>query len=228
MRYLVPPHLLSSIVGSNEPKRITQHYFPQSSLKGLLKRFSVHALVADADSFTSARVRKTQHPRGEVSYDIEFKGPKEKLYGLRIARAEFGLPITRSEFKELRAKATAGMVRKLRYEVAGTIRLEGKDVPTIAQVDVFKMAGSPPRRLKQDYVTVDVELSEERLFAPFWNGQHTFSFLSDCVDMVSNGKKIRRHLSSTEVARHGLSKKQLAALDKAGELLLRRNFDTGD
>ncbi len=224
IRYLLPPHLLSSIVGSNQPKGITQHYFPHSDLKSLLKRFSVHALVAGADTFTSARVRKTQNPRGEISYDIEFKGPKEKLYGLRISRAEFGLSISRSEFKELRAKATAGMVRKLRYEVEGSIQDERNTVPTVAQIDVFKMAGTPPRRLKQEYITVDVELNEERLLAPFWHGHHSFSFLSDCVDMVSNGKKIRRNLSSTEVAHHGLGKKQLAALDKATAILIQRNL----
>lgn len=228
MRYLVPPHLLSSIVGSTQPKRITQHYFPQSSLKGLLKRFCVHALVAGADTFTSARVRKTRHPEETVSYDIEFKGPKEKLHGLRISRAEFGLPLTRSEFKELRGDATAGMVRKLRYEVEGSIRLDRKDVPTIAQIDLFKWAGSPTRPLKQEYITVDIELNEELLVTPFLKGKHTFSFLSECVDMVSSGKKIRRHLSSTEVARHGLGKKQLSALDKAAEILIRRNLAKGD
>ncbi len=222
-RYLVPPHLLSSIIGSSDPKSIVQHYFPPSSLKGLLKRFSVHALVAGADSFTSARVRKTLGQRGDVSYDIEFKGPKEKIHDLRISRAELGISISPKEFKELRAAATAGMVRKLRYEVEGAVRYERASIPIIAQIDVFKMAGSPSRRLEQEYVTADIELSEARLVLPFCGGNHTFSFLSECIDMNANGKKIRKHLSSSQVAHAGLGKKQLAALDKAAKILARRN-----
>lgn len=224
-RYLAPPHLLPSIIGPRDPKRIEQYYFPASSLKELLKRFSVHALVAGADGFTSARIRETQVPRGEVAYDIEFKGPKQKLHGLRISRVELGVSISRKEFKELRIDATAGMVRKLRYEVEGTVQFERCSIPTIAQFDVYKMAGTPPRPLDLPYTTVDIELSDARLVLPFCNGKHTFSFLSECVDMGTNGKKIRKYLSSSQVARDGLGKKQRDALNKAESILVRRKAE---
>ncbi len=223
IRYLVPPHLFSTIIGSIVPKEITQHYFPKSAMRGLLEHFSVHALVAGADTFSSARVRRTRDAQGERSYEIEFKGPKQKVSGLRISRAEFGIPISREQFKELRALATAGILEKLRYEVDGSICDSDKLVPIIAQIDLVQRAGIPPKRLDQSYVTADVELTEERLVVPFCQGEHTFSFLSDCIDMGRSGKKIRRHLSSTAVARKGLGKKQRAALEKAHQITQRRS-----
>ncbi len=185
----------------------------------------MHADVADTEVFNSARVRRTKYPNGERSYEIEFKGSKEELNGLRISRAEFGRSISRKEFKELRDAANLGTVRKLRYDVGGSISLQQEIFPVNAQVDVFEMAGAPARKLDQQYVTVDIELSMESLVAPFCAGHHTFSFLSKCVDMSANAETIMRHLSSTQVACHGLGKKQLRALNHALMILAQRALE---
>lgn|GEM_PF-6025630 len=214
-RYLVPEPIFSKAVNSQAPKEIAQFYFPDDHINSLLKEFAIYARFSSTETFTSARIRSTGSPEGGYAFDIEFKGPKYEVQGLQIARVEVGISISKEQFIELARRATAGVVHKLRYEVAGAMQVGDSHVPLVAQVDRVNSAGIPPERLKQFYATVDIELSDERLIAPFCAGNHNFSFLSECTDMVTNGKKIRQHLSSSQIARHGLGKKQRAALAKA-------------
>jgi hypothetical protein len=214
-RYLVPENIFPTVIGVQAPKEIVQFYFPDEHVSELLREFSIYERFSRKESFTSARIRTTSSGVDDYTFDIEFKGPKYEVQGLLIARAEVGMPISREQFIDLRERATAGAVHKLRYAIPGTIQVGDVHVPTVAEVDRLKSAGIPAQRLKRFYATVDIELSEERLVTPFYRGNHSFSFLSQCTDMVTNGKKIRQQLSSSQIARHGLGKKQREALAKA-------------
>jgi hypothetical protein len=164
------------------------------------------------EEFSSARVRRARAPSGEISYAIEFKGKKSAFEGSRIYRREFGIVIPKDVYSELIPSATAGALRKRRYDIPGVIKHEGVKHRMNAQIDVVLAAGKKCNDVKVHFSTVDIELPHLEFATSLRAGRHSWQFLDDCVDITFSDVEAARELSTRRIAKNGFDSTRLKAL----------------
>lgn len=211
-KFFLSRSVLHRLIAGREGHEIEQHYFPREATKSLAKEFSIFAIVEDSHEFSSARIRRICRASGEETYQIEFKGKKDEVEGSRIHRREFGLNITRNRFQQLKKEADAGSIVKIRYEFNGHIVDRGRKIPVVAQVDYFKAAGKPLADLTTEFATVDIELPKASLIQALRRGEHSFSFLHDCVELSTQPEALQHTLATRRLAKFGFDEARLNAL----------------
>lgn len=199
LKFFIPDDILRPLIRGREHFQLQQHYFPKESVAQLKREFSLPLLVENSDEFKVARVRETRIPDGSIHYLLEFKGPKGE-----ISRREFGISINRATYRTLLDRATAGTVQKKRYEIPGAIHHKGRDIISVAQVDVVLRAGIQAEPLTQTLATIDIELATHDLAEALLAGKHTFDFLRNCVPLFGEGADIGKNIATRKLAKRGL------------------------
>jgi hypothetical protein len=217
-KFFLPRRILHSLIAGREGIAIEQHYFPRSETRKLAREFSLFVMVEDSHEFSSARVRKATLPSGKESFQIDFKGKKDEVQGSRIYRREFGLEISQTRFKQLRKEALEGSIVKIRHDFGGYIIDRGRRIPVVAQVDHYKAAGSPLAELKTEFATVDIEIPKAELIQALRRGDHSFSFLKECVELSTQSEDLQRALATRRLAKFGFDAERLTALEEIKEI----------
>ncbi len=207
VKFFVPAKTLESLINDRGFDVLEQHYFSREEVKRLRFEHSLHEHVENSHEFTVARVRQKKTHSGERSYLIEFKGKKEDL-----CRREYGIPLSRKEYRELLERASAGSIEKRRFEIEGYIEHNGSREKTVAQVDVILKAGRPPVPLATSLTTVDVELPSVELAEALRRGKHSFTFLERCLDISADETDVGKSLTTRRLAKYGLDKERRDAL----------------
>ena len=213
LKFFAPANLLENLIHGKDFDILEQHYFSREEVKRLRLEYSLHEHLEHSHEFTVARVRQTKTHAGERSYLIEFKGRKED-----ICRREYGIALSRKEYRELLERASAGSVEKRRFEIEGHIEHNGSHVKAVAQVDVLLKAGRPPATLTTSLITVDVELSSVELAEALRRGKHSFRFLERCLDISTDGTDAAKSLTTRKLAKYGFDKERRDALRKLESL----------
>jgi hypothetical protein len=222
------PHAVADRVTADLPfVQIEQRYFPPEKVMPLLERFvinqpltvnnqelylPVEVVRRELADISIARIRSISEPGGETAYFIEFKGPKVGAEGSRISRPELSKPITAKHYKSLAERATAGIVCKRRYELHGSITVEKGSVPRKAQIDYLEAAGKRVQTVDRDLYTVDIELLDPAHLSVLRTGEHTFDFLSECIELDSHNDEIAKILTTRRLAKNGLSSEAMHAI----------------
>ena len=216
LKFFVPAQTLESLIKDKDFVVLEQHYFSRDEVKKLRLEYSLHEHVENSHEFRVARVRQTKTHSGERSYLIEFKGKKEDL-----CRREYGIPLSRKEYRELLERASAGSIEKRRFEIEGYIEHNGSREKTVAQVDVILKAGRPPVPLATSLTTVDVELPSVELAEALRRGKHSFTFLERCLDISADETEAGKSLTTRKLAKYGLDKERRDALRELENLAKR-------
>ncbi len=211
VRYFVPDELAATLK-KGDYISIEQHYFPEKTIRSLIKRFDVDERFGDHDQLTSARIRRTKEKDGPDKYELEFKGQKEAVHGALISRCELGIEISKELYKDLLPEATDGALKKRRYEIAGRITNGGASEKIHGHLDALRKAGNSLERLPEPFWTIDIELTNTSLFKPLRAGRHNFDFLSQCIEIGTLDDDLRRSLRNSSIAKKGIPD---WALDKA-------------
>ena len=199
LKFFIPDRLLRPLIRGREHFQLEQHYFPKEVTAVLKREFSLPLLVEDSAEFKVARVRQTKLPNGGVHHLLEFKGPKHD-----ISRREFGVSIHKATYRRLLEDATAGSVIKNRFEIPGTITHKGRDIISVAQIDVVMRAGAPPTPLRETLATVDIELASRDLAESLLAGDHSFDFLRGCVPLFGERVESGKEIATRKLAKRGL------------------------
>ncbi len=226
VRYFVPDSVVKALTDDRPFTAIRQHYFSRSELASILKRFGVDDVVKDVGEFTSGRVRCSKGPDGSVKHELEFKGPKESVYGAPISRREFSISISEDLFDLLVPMATAGALKKRRFELDGQVRPRGGACPATAHIDITRRLGNSLKKIDPYFCTVDIELSSTTHLSALRLGDHSFPFLKECVEISTLSRKLRGDLSNSALARHGLDsdrREAISAVRDEAEHLCRLN-----
>lgn len=213
VRYFVPEKLAESLK-KGDYVSIVQHYFPEKTVRSLIKRFDIDERIADHNELTSARVRRTKEKDGPSRYELEFKGQKEEVHGALISRCEFSIEISKDLYDDLLPDATDGALKKRRYDIAGRISDSGTLVKVHGHLDSLRRAGNSLERLPEPFWTIDIELPTTSLFRPLRSGRHNFSFLKQCVEIGTLDNDLRRSLRNSSIAKKGIPN---WALEKAND-----------
>lgn len=221
VRFLVPPSLLTEIVGRQKPSLITQSYLPERLIPSLIDRYQICDLVDYSQEFSIARIRATKASSGGASYELEFKAPKVVQGGRKLSRLILPAPISlcKDEFEDLKRDATEGTIIKHRYTKQGLLGSGSSAVRCYAEIDEFIAGGVPLKRLSRPFVTLDIELPDDNFTSYLVSGEHSFDFLDRCVDMTWVNSEICSPLSNRKVARQGLGNKQMKALSTLDHML---------
>lgn len=221
VKFFIPRRTFRSVVSGREGLTIEQHYFPRDQTKRLATEFALSAMVEHSQAFSNVRIRKTSFPSGKRSYQVEFKGKKDEVEGARIYRREFSLDISESRFKELSKEAVSGSIIKIRHEIDGYIVERGRKIPIVAQVDEFRAAGRDLRGSTEGFATVDIELPRANLIQALRRGEHSFPFLSDCVELSTQPTQLQQAVATRRIAKYGFDEEGLRALKEIKELAKR-------
>ena len=205
VRYFVPESLVPGLTRGLEYVSIRQHYFPSKALRSVIEQFKIAEHVRDHQEFSSGRIRRTKDKSGSCVYELEFKGPKEDAHGALISRREFGVRISKELFEDLLPEATAGALKKRRYEIAGKIVQAGTLVKAYGHLDVLRRAGNDLEKLPRPFCTIDIELRSPTLIRPLRAGNHSFKFLRECLEINGLDNDLRETLSNRAIARSGLA-----------------------
>ncbi|MEY4669798.1 MAG: hypothetical protein RL518_2497 [Pseudomonadota bacterium] len=196
-------------------------------MKPLLERFLGHEQTTNTqlglhlprvlhqrelEELSIARIRKTREPGQDPKYFIEFKGAKEGDTLFRISRRELSKPISEELYKALKHEATAGTIQKRRYCVSGTITVDSRVIPVVAQVDCLEAAGKNLRKVKTDFDTVDIELHDATHIHALRSGEHSFDFLRYCIELSSADTEAVKPLSTRRIAKKGLCDEAIEAI----------------
>lgn len=211
-KFFTPPDVTKRVTKGLSFNLIEQRYFPRDMIPELLREFRVADMVPGVEDFSSARIRRARTPSGEVSYAIEFKGKKASFEGSRIFRREFGISLPHDVYSQLLPNATAGAIRKHRFEIEGYIKHHGENSPATAQVDVVTHAGVFLEKVKVDFCTVDIELPSVDFITSLRAGKHSWKFLDACLDITFNESDATRALSTRKVAKNGFDDERVKAL----------------
>jgi CYTH domain-containing protein len=207
LKFFVPAKTLETLIHGMDFDVLQQHYFSRDEVKRLRLEYALHKDVQDSQDFSVARIRRTKSSTGEISHLLEFKGRKEEL-----CRREYGIPLSRKEYKELLERASAGCVEKRRFEIEGSIEHNGSWVKAVAQVDVLLKAGRPPAPLATSLTTIDIELPSVELAEALRSGKHSFRFLERCIDISADETHAGKSLTTRKLAKYGLDKERRDAL----------------
>ncbi len=221
VRYFVPATLVPGLTRGLEYVSIRQHYFPSKALRSVIEQFKIAEHVRDHQEFSSGRIRRTKDKAGSCVYELEFKGPKEDAHGALISRREFGVRISKELFEDLLPQATAGALKKRRYEIAGKIVQAGAPVKAYGHLDVLRRAGSTLEKLPQPFCTIDIELPSPTLLLSLRAGDHSFKFLRECVEINCLNNDLRGTLSNRALARVGLAAHALEQVQQEADELER-------
>lgn len=213
VKFFAPEHVVKSIIRTTPSIKLEQHYFPKNVVQQLKDEFALHALVDDSSAFTVARIRRTEPSSGNTEYQVEFKGPKDG-----ICRREFGIDISKDVYRSLIKLATAGSVEKRRFHVNGHIEYQGRRFQTVAEVDVIRKAGRPASPVPVLLGTIDIEISSAdatkalAVVTALRQGRHSFDFLRECVELMSDERDLGRALTTRRLAKHGFDAERRAAV----------------
>ena len=228
-KFFMPRALAHEITAALPFIQIEQRYFPRELIKPLLERFlygpgarstgNELRVIRDVREdeiadFSIARIRRLFRPGQEPDYVIEFKGAKEVAEGARISRREISQPISAKQYTALTEKATAGIVRKRRYSISGTMTIQGKAIPAEAQIDCVQAAGKKLSKINTSFDTVDIELRDPSHIHALRAGRHSFSFLASCIELSSADPKLSKPLATKRIAKKGLNPEALQAIKK--------------
>lgn len=213
VRYFVPERLIEELTQRRDYVSIEQHYFPEKTIRDLVKQFGVARVVNDHDSFNTARIRRTKFSKDNTIYELEFKGPKELVGGAPISRSEFGIAITKEMFQELREKATEGSLKKRRYLINGKIEDAKAWKSASGHLDLLRRAGPDMERIKPPFATIDIELPSEGLLPALRAGRHSFKFLAECVEIGRLDSSVRTAIANSTIAHEGMEGRQERALE---------------
>ena len=226
-KFFMPQAVAQGLTADLPFLQIEQRYFPPEKVTPLLERFFINQPLTVNDqelylpaevvrrelaNISIARIRSVSEPGGEPAYFIEFKGPKVGAEGSRISRPELSKPITSKHYNTLAERATAGTVRKRRYELHGSITVEKSSVPRKAQIDYLEAAGKNGQTVNGDLYTVDIELLDPAHLSALRAGEHTFDFLGECIELDSHNDEIAKILTTRRLARNGLSLEAMHAI----------------
>ena len=196
---------------------------PFEQRKDLVAQFGISRVVTDHDEFSSARVRRTKYPDETYIYELEFKGPKTMAAGSLISRSELSIAISRDLFEDLRPEASAGALKKRRYNITGKIEGATSWENAIGHLDILRRAGKDLDKVRPCISTIDIELGKASLIQSLRAGRHSFGFLSSCVEITRLGNSVRSAISNSSIAEQGLGDDQKKALNElrqeAGRLL---------
>ena len=217
VRYFVPDALTESLTARKEYIVIEQHYFPQKTVRDLVQQFGVSRVVADYDDFSTARIRRTKYSEDVTIFELEFKGPKVLAAGAPISRSEFGIAISKELFEELSGDATAGSLKKRRYNINGKIEDGSAWKSATGHLDIVRRAGPSLEKVRPCFATIDIELSTARLLPALRAGRHSFRFLRECVEINRMDSDIRSSIANSSIARNGLQDEQKEALKELSQ-----------
>jgi hypothetical protein len=228
-KFFMPRALAHEVTSALPFVHIEQRYFPRGLINPLLKGFADvlgprpagnelrsarNARENELPDFSIARIRRTFRPGEQPHYFIEFKGAKEVTEGARISRREISHPISAKQYKALTETATAGIVRKRRYSISGTITIQGRPISAEAQIDCVQAAGKKLQKINTSFDTVDIELQDPSHIHALRAGRHSFPFLASCIELSSADKKLARPLATKRIAKRGLDPEALQAIKK--------------
>lgn len=203
VRYFVPDGLAASLK-KGDYISIEQHYFPEKTVRSLIKRFDVDERIGDHDQLTSARIRRSKEKDGPSKYELEFKGQKEEVHGALISRCELGIEISKELYEDLLPEATDGALKKRRYEIAGRITDGGTSVKILGHLDALRRSGNSLEKLMEPFWTIDIELPDTSLFKRLRAGNHNFDFLPQCIETGTLDNSLRKSLRNSSIAKKGI------------------------
>lgn len=228
-KFFMPRALAQKLTSGLEFTQIEQSYFKRDQVRPLLEQFLIgrrspsnHGEVAlggttdrnELASLSIARIRRVRHPEQGPRYFIEFKGSKEGEEGARISRREVSREISAKQYEALKAEASAGTLRKRRYSISGTITVNGRTIPAEAQIDCLQAAGKELHKVSPTFDTVDIELLDPSHIHALREGHHSFEFLKNCIELSSHNKHLAKPLTTRRVAKWGLYREALKAIEQ--------------
>lgn len=231
-KFFMPRAMAQKLTSGLPFTQIEQHYFKRTLVKSLVEMFLSNkgdpsnptALPPnESGEFSIARIRSTREPGQDATYFIEFKGSKEGVAGFRISRREVSEPISFRQYKALREDATAGSLRKRRYAIAGTITVNGTQIPALAQIDSLQAAGKELHKTSTTFDTVDVELQDTSHIAELRAGHHSFEFLHCCIELSAHNEAFAKTLTTRRIAKKGLHTDAVKAIKRLEAEAQRRN-----
>jgi len=215
-KFFLPRTLAKKLTSSARFMQIEQRYFKRELIKSLLEEFIVpnRSGPIDLSGLSIARIRRTREPGQEAKYFIEFKGEKGGSNTARISRREISEPITAKDYKALKERATAGILRKRRYSIPGTITIDGRSIAAVAQIDCLQAAGKKLHKVKTKFDTVDIELQDPAHIDALRSGHHSFSFLARSIELSANNGRLAKVLTTRRIAKNGLDPDAVKAIKK--------------
>lgn len=212
LKHYVPSDIGFAVSYGRASTHIEQYTLVKASVPRLVEKLGLRKRVANYEALSSVRVRLSVKPDGTRDNVLELKSPKFD----RVARYEYAIPISERVFLKLRDSFADGALRKLRYEVYGTLLADDgagpKPVSVIVQLDRVLAAGPRLRDLERPLFTADLEVPHSELITAIRQGFHSFDWLTECVELNSLDLRISKPLSSRQIARHGIGARQQQAL----------------
>ena len=212
LKHYVPADIGFAVSYGRAAIHIEQYTLVKASVPRLVEKLGLHKRVANYEDLSSARVRLSVKPDGTHDQVLELKSPKFD----RVARYEYAIPISEGLLLKLRDSFADGAIRKLRYEVQGSLLAYddagGEPIRVTLQLDRLLAAGPRLQALKEPLFTADLELTHSDLVSTVRRGFHSFPWLTECVELNSLDPRIAKPLSSRQIARHGIGSRQHRAL----------------
>ena len=212
LKHYVPSDLGFAVSYGRAATHIEQYTLVKASVPHLVEKLGLHRRVANYEDLSSARVRLSVTPEGTHHHVLELKSPKFD----RVARYEYAVPISDRVFLKLRDSLADGALRKLRYEVPGILLVDegagDEPVAVTLQLDQVLAAGPRLQALETPLFTADLEVSRSDFVIAVRRGSHSFSWLSECVELNSLAPHLAKPLSSRQIARRGVGARQQQAL----------------
>lgn len=208
---------------SFEWKLITQEYFPTKLVPALGKITAELALQTELPagfSFSQVRLREVCNHSTELF--LQAKGRCQRARGA-LDRFELSTPISEELYRELLPLASAGHLRKQRFDITRDARELHSTFPALqAEVDVILEAGKGESRLPiltRDFLLVDIEIPIGANEATVRSAaEELFPFLAGAIELSGQrGTRLTRPLSARRMARHGLSDKACRIVKQALE-----------
>jgi hypothetical protein len=214
LKFYVPAEIGLGMRKGREVVLIDQHILAKSLVPKLLERLGVSGRVSNHADLTSARVRRSVASNGAQTFSIEFKSSRFS----EVSRFEFSLKINEGLYDKLSKECSKGAVRKLRYIIPGEVTVNGRAEKVKLQLDELVAAGRKLKPLTDSFFTADLEVSSERAIAELRKGRHSFTWLSECVELNCQRPALSKPLSSRTLAREGFGDKQLKTVARLDDL----------
>lgn len=139
------------------------------------------------------------------------------------ARIEVSATITEKHYVHLLKHATYGFLHKRRYLLPFAVSPNGSRLhELVAEIDLPKQMGRGKKSLPvtSTWVTIDVEVEDQKLIKALRRGRHDLTLLKRAVELETVGKSRARLFGAKRLARWGVDSSVRKAAEKLSKQVL--------
>ncbi len=197
-----------------EYDEISQHYYSTQKIHQQLipqlqamNASDVHLLPKDC---SNGRIRSSKS-NNLTSYTLTVKAPRADPF----SRLEVEINITESLYNTLLSFVDMGSLSKQRYYLPGALVDKfGGTTPLTAEIDIYCEIAGKSFDLEDSlaFAVVEIEASSLEQLQQIREGQHSFAFLRDAVEVLSLPQDCQKYFKNMYLALHGLDRAAIESI----------------